>query len=532
MSKKTIVLSEDTDFLFEPTPLEKFQTLSKEQLIQYIHGQQDLINQIKKINANLKKRADELEDRSVLLGELYVVLKHQLYGKSSEKIAALDTTSGDDLDEVIAADNKKAKRKRVRLPSERYPNAELIERHIAFEKIPACKCCGHTLSDSGMTKDREFITKIPAQFFVVRELAHTYRCTNCHGDLQTTPSPPKIKPGSAFSDELIHDVAVSKFCDLIPINRQVKMAERLGFPGIPPQSLIETTHYLADFLSPVYDKLKKETFESRVLHADETPHRMLEGDKKQNWYFWGFSSHKSAYFETHSTRSGDVATKLIQDSNVEVLISDVFSGYKKATRDANEVRAKMHRPLIQTSYCNAHARRKFKEADAFPDERDYFLKQYQKIYRLESEARDADKPPEELNYRLQENRKKMQPIFEEMKSQALLWFNEVSSKSAIARAMSYFLNNYEGLTLFLNPAHTDVAIDNNVQERLLRNPVIGRKTWYGTHSKQGAKTTAILFSVIESCKLNGVNPREYLKAITAEIHAGKPVFTPHQFTTN
>ena len=70
---------------------------------------------------------------------------------------------------------------------------------------------------------------------------------------------------------------------------------------------------------------------------------------------------------------------------------------------------------------------------------------------------------------------------------------------------------------------------NNLQERLLRNPVIGRKTWYGTHSKRGAQTTAVLFSIMESCKLNGVNPRSYLKAITEQLHAGKPAFTPSQF---
>jgi transposase len=383
-----------------------------------------------------------------------------------------------------------------------------------------------------MTEDREFITKIPAQFYVVREKRHKYRCSRCHGDLQTAPQPPQIKPGSAFSDELIQDVAVSKFCDLIPIERQVKMAERLGLPGLPPQSLIETTHYLADFLRPVYEKLRLETMTARVLHADETPHRMLEGDKTSHWYFWGFSGQKSAYFEAHPTRSGDVASTLLKEAACEVLISDVYSGYKKAARDANEFRAKEQRSLIQTSYCNAHARRKFKEAERFPTERDYFLRQYQRIYHLESEARDPEKPPECLMDRLRESRPQMRPIFEEMKAQALAWLAEFSSKSSIVRAMSYFLKNYDELTFFTGPGQLDVAIDNNSQERLLRNPVIGRKTWYGTHSKQGAKTTAVLFSVMESCKLNRVNPRDYLKALTMDLHAGRPAYTPSQFKAN
>ena len=176
-------------------------------------------------------------------------------------------------------------------------------------------------------------------------------------------------------------------------------------------------------------------------------------------------------------------------------------------------------------HCNAHARRKFKEADAFPDERDYFIRQYQRIYRLEAEAREPNQPPDKIL----ENRLNMRPIFEEMKLQALEWLACFSSKSSIVRAMSYFLKNWNEFVLFTDPDQLDVPIDNNSQERLLRNPVIGRKTWYGTHSKQGAKTTAVLFSVIESCKLNRVNPREYLRAVTAQIHAGLPVFTPSQF---
>ena len=74
-----------------------------------------------------------------------------------------------------------------------------------------------------------------------------------------------------------------------------------------------------------------------------------------------------------------------------------------------------------------------------------------------------------------------------------------------------------------------MPIDNNPQERLLRNPVIGRKTWYGTHSKLGAKTAAILFSLVEACKLNKVNPRDYFKSLVKDLHAGKNAYTPFEY---
>ncbi len=77
--------------------------------------------------------------------------------------------------------------------------------------------------------------------------------------------------------------------------------------------------------------------------------------------------------------------------------------------------------------------------------------------------------------------------------------------------------------------HGDVAIDNNLQERLLRSHVVGRKTWYGTHSERGAETAAIIFSIIETCKLNQVNPREYLEKLVQDLLQGQNPYTPKDF---
>lgn len=126
--------------------------------------------------------------------------------------------------------------------------------------------------------------------------------------------------------------------------------------------MIEGTHNLADFLAPVYAKIKDEVMSSKILHADETPHRMLEGDKKNNWYLWGFSTDRASYFEAHDTRSGSVAADIIKTSKCEYLVSDVFSGYARAVTDSNTYRKENNLPEIKNIYCNAHARRKFKEA--------------------------------------------------------------------------------------------------------------------------------------------------------------------------
>ena len=105
--------------------------------------------------------------------------------------------------------------------------------------------------------------------------------------------------------------------------------------------------------------------------------------------------------------------------------------------------------------------------------------------------------------------------------------SKYSDKSKFITAVNYFLKNYNELILFLD--QPDVAIDNNAQERLLRSHVVGRKTWYGTHSARGAETAAILFSIIETCKLNKVNPREYLKNLVLDLHNGKNPYTPNEY---
>ena len=127
-----------------------------------------------------------------------------------------------------------------------------------------------------------------------------------------------------------------------------------------------------------------------MLHADETPHRMLEGSDKKNWYFWGFCSPDGYYYEAHPTRSGDVAAEFLAESQCESLMSDVYAGYGKAIREANQIRMEQERPQIIPLSCNAHARRKFKEAAiAYPEESQFFIDQYEQIYRLEREMKKS-----------------------------------------------------------------------------------------------------------------------------------------------
>lgn len=493
------------EILFESIPADKYDLLTREEAIILARGYEDAIRQLQK---KFQEKLDELiksEQTQFLMSEQILNIKNKLFGRSSEKS---DKKSG--------PKDKKEPRKRVLLPSERYPNVDIIEKIVELNKLPSCPCCSGQMKNSGLTEDSEYLTVIPRRFYIVQQKRVMYRCPSCQEALVTTPAIPRIKAGSSYSDEMVLDVALSKYCDLIPVERYVSMAARSGVTGLPANTLIQGTHNLADFLAPVYSKIKAEVMSSKILHADETPHRMLEGDEKSNWYLWGFSTEQASYFEAHDTRSGSVATDVLKNSACEFLMTDVFSGYGKATTDSNTYRLENNLPLIKNLYCNAHARRKFTEAaQIFEKQSSLFLWCYRRIYHLEKQIDFATR------------RKWQQLYFRAMEKLGLKLKISYPQKSLMAKAINYLLKNYDGLTLFLK--HEDLPIDNNSQERLMRNPVIGRKTWHGTHSRRGAETNAVLFSLVESCKINKVNPRDYFRNIVHAIHQGQGIFTPYEY---
>lgn len=261
------------------------------------------------------------------------------------------------------------------------------------------------------------------------------------------------------------------------------------------------------------------------MSADETPHRMLEGDEKKRWFLWGFSNAESCFFECHDTRSGDVSTDILNSSECLVLVSDAYCGYGKSIRLANELRVANCRPFISSANCNAHSRREFWKGDSDSSEmtadQKIVIDLYKEIYKLNKESKNLS--PDEILAK----RQQMKPYFEAIKAEAEAKKNAYSERSQMATAYGYFLNNYAGLTLFLT--NYLVPIDNNSSERLLRSHVVGRKTWYGTHSRAGARAAAIHFTIIESCKLNKLNPREYYLDAIDRIHSKSELLTPHQY---
>lgn len=182
---------------------------------------------------------------NMVLEEHLMELKQDKYGPRSERWK-----------KPVKPKQDKEQKPRVKKPSERYPNVVIRNVPVTIDPLPSCDVCGSQMSDSGMTEDSEQLTVIPKKFEILKYQRSIYRCS-CQSCMKTAPSPARIVPGSTYSDEMILDVVLSKYCDLIPIERYVQMASRGGLVDLPPHSLIDLTHKFAAFVRPVHNMIKE-----------------------------------------------------------------------------------------------------------------------------------------------------------------------------------------------------------------------------------------------------------------------------------
>ena len=513
----------------------KLRSLSDSEKVTLICGQQFSLEQ-------LQTRVDDLKcaheqglcvlcadkDKTIQdMQEQIKLLKTKVYGRSSEKRRSGGKPKKKSPD---SKDNKK--KNRTRLPSALYPNAKIEDRIIADSTPPCCRECQEGMVDSGLRETAESLDMIPTQIFIVRTKRIVYHCKKCQSAPQAAALPARIAPGSSLNDSVLIQASIAKFYDLIPTDRLAKMLARAGV-AIADNLLLKAQYALSEAFYPIYLKIKQEILTSRVIHADETPHRMLERDNDKAWYTWCFVSPRAVYFEIRDSRSGDVSIELLNESLATVLVSDAFSGYARTVREVNLHRLAINSPLPQlvSAFCNDHARRYFFQAQPHPLA-EKALCVYEEIYTIENRVQEIlldprYQEPEKLQKAL-ELRQTIDLLFEILHAIACEILMENSPASLIAKAGNYYLNHLTGLTHFLQDI--DVPISNAFAERSIRNPVIGRKISLGTHSEKGAKNAAVHFTVFGSCRINKVDPKEYCDYSVLLIHENKPLITPYEFS--
>lgn len=457
------------------------------------------------------------------------LLSEMTLSASKRLSGLLDLIFGGSLKSTAGKRNKRKKTTKKapvsgkQLPSERYPNLPITERKIECPHPPHCTC-GSEMVDSGMRETSERLEVQPKRHYIVRDMRVTYTCgAGCHTGIETAPGPRYIIPGSCYGDSFVKDVVLSKLCDLVPITRYVAIAKRQGVEGIPANSLHEFSRHLVIVLSPNYKRHLdgiKQSPESML--ADETRHMMLEGSEKKNWYLWSFNGPTGVVYRIEDTRAGDVAADFLKECSCMALMTDAYRGYGKALRIVNEMREKSGLPAILQALCNAHARNNF-QASAIKDTR--VARRITWIYRIIfARYRDYMRLEDKDFY---EVKALLERCFALIKSIAIKEMPLLSQKSALYDALDYYLTYYDGLTLFLTDRK--IPMHNNRSEGTLRNWVVGRKIWFGTHSIETAQNLAKIMSLVESCKLLGTNPREYVDDAVDRFHKGMPALSPYEY---
>lgn len=451
----------------------------------------DLVERLSKLLGT--DGAQQLAIEIVKLQEEKALLEKRLFGRSSEQ-------------QSQAGGEKKDKLPQPGHGPREQPELPIEERVHGFAGSEVCGLCGAGVDLwEGQFEEADEITVVQRRFVVTRHKRQKARC-GCYATVVTAPGPSKLIPGGRYSIEFAVDVAASKYLDHLPLHRQARIMGREGLV-IDSHTLWDQIEALAQHLQPTYDALRGYVVGKPLVHADETPWYLLSEKPVKKWYVWCVGAEDAAYFWIRGTRSAK-AGKEVLDGYRGVVVVD---GYK-----AYDTLAKENKGLT-LAYCYAHVRRKFVEAEMFyPAECKVALDLIRELYAIEKDlpnpARlkgDERRRALELRAQVRKDRslKVVEKIYEWATSQSAL------PQSALRKAIDYMFGLWDGLQVFLvNPL---VPLDNNFIERELRGPVVGRKNHYGSRSVRGTEVSAIFYSLLETAKLVGVDPKAYL------IHATK-----------
>jgi len=464
---------------------------------------QRLIDRIKELSREVSRlrgaEAAKAQTELDLLKELLARRERALFGDSSEK----RRTEPPEIESEPSTPRRgHGPRPQLELP--------IIEKlHELPDTDRGCPVCGGTLSEmSGQCEEAEEVTVVERRFVLVKHKRMKYRC-RCNASVVTAPGPPKLQPGSRYSPEFAVEVAASKYLDHLPLERQARIMKREGL-RIDSQTLWDQLNVLSHHLKPTYEALGARVLASPLLHADETYWRMMNGDLPKRWWVWGLSTQDTAFYKILDNRSKRSAESILAGYQGTVM-ADGYGVYGALSRAS---------PGFKLVNCWAHVRRKFHEIEGnFPAESKVMLDFIRDLYAVEREAGDDVALRERL--RNERSRETIEKIH--------AWACEQTPlpKSGLGRAIAYMLKLWPGLIVFLDdPA---VPLDNNAMERGLRGVVVGRKNHYGSKSRRGIEVAAVLYSLFETAKLCGVEPKAYvLKATHAAIAKPGTATLPHE----
>jgi transposase len=457
---------------------------------------------------SLQARVDALEGRDpgtlqMQIAELeqqLSVRNQALFGDKSEKRNR----------QQRRAEQKKAQTGHGPRDQPELPRIEQVHTLDAADEM-CPKCGGELQLFAGQFEEANEIDVVERRFVLVKHKRQKYRCA-CGGCIETAEGPVKLQKSGRYSVGFATAVAVGKYADHLPLQRQVVQMRRQGLQ-IDSQTLWDQLFALSSHLEPAYEALHEHVLSHPVVGADETTWRLM-GQKAvtntKRWQVWALSAPDAVVYQLHPSRSADAAEQLFQDFS-GIAMCDGYSAYQALAKRRHD---------FKLAHCWAHARRKFVEIEeSFPKQAEQALELIRDLYRIEHGLQD--KPPDE---RLSIRQQRAGPVVQQIHRWALE--QRALPQSPFGKAIGYLGKHWDGLRVFLSDP--DVPLDNNQTERAMRSVVLGRRNHFGSRSERGTKVAAMMYSLVETAKINRVDPELYLKLAALESIGGRPIPLPHQ----
>jgi len=463
------------------------------------------------------------KDRIKRLEKLLTDFRRALFGAKSEKVNPEQYELAlEDIETAMAAihaedeaidppKSEPAPRKsnRGHLPKHLPRVEEIIEPEST---ICACGAERHIIGED--TSERLDI--IPAQFRVIVTRRPKYACRSCEAGIVQAPAQQRLIEGGMPTEATVASVIVSKYADHLPLYRQAQIYSRQGV-DLDRSTLASWVGKAAFDLKPVYDCLLANLKQSSKLFMDETTAPVLDPGrgKTKTGYFWALARDDRPWcgdappgvaYTYAPGRGGKYADNILQGFS-GILQVDGYAGYNRLLKRASQD--------VELAYCWAHARRKLYDvakASTAPIAQEG-LKQIAALYRIEAEIKGHS-----AEERLTARHDRTKPKLDAFEKWLTFSRAQVSAKSPTGQALKYIAKYWNGLNLFLTDGR--IEIDNNSVERTIRPIALNRKNALFAGHEAGAQNWAMLASLIETCKLNAVEPHAYISGILTAIVNG------------
>ncbi len=435
-----------------------------------------------------------------------------------QEIAAVKATGQN------AEDSEKHRRPR-RAPARR--NLGHLPAHLDRDEVViepedrSCPCCGGAMHQIDV-EETERLDAVPLHLRVRVTRRPIYGCRSCGEAVVQAPAPDSVVPGGLPTEALLAHLAVSKYCDGLPLYRQAQILERDGV-HLDRATLSDWMGRTAWWLKPLWELLLTSVLSSPKLFCDDTRLPVLAPGKGKTstGYLWGIARDDSpwqgdlppavAYVYTED-RVWDRAREVLADYT-GVLQVDGWGGFKRLTGKHDAVPDDVG--AVTLAFCWSHGRRQFFEIHQSSQSpiAGEVLRRIAELYRIEDAIRGQ---PPDARQAVRHDRSR--PRVEALKVYLEEQLARVSGKMPVAKAIRYMLRHWDGLCVFLTDGR--VELDTNTIERLHRIVATTRKNALFAGADSGARSWAIFTSLIQSAKMNGLNPFEYLKDVLERIVSG------------